>query len=82
MSKVVNVSRQTVVIGRFKVLPGRQLPVVPYTSQEEQGIRDFIEKGYLKSDAVQPVAAPEPEADKPQAKTRGPQASKKDKQPE
>lgn len=83
MPKIINVTRQTLVIGRFKVLPGQQLPVVPYTSQEDQGIRDFLEKGLLKADGTQPVADPEPEADKPQAKTRGPQsAAKKDKQSE
>lgn len=61
MSKILNTSKNMLIIGRFKVLPGAYLPVVPYSSREKKDIDHFVKRGLLLEDS------PKSECDAPVA---------------
>lgn len=61
MPKITNVSARVLMIGRFKLLPGASLPVVPYSSREHLEIDHFAERGFItvedaKNNSADPVA--------------------------
>lgn len=64
MPTITNVSKNTLLIGRFKLIPGMSLPVIPYTVKEKADIDHFVKLGRLM--VKEPVRTePEQEAPKP-----------------
>ena len=62
--KIVNNTRKTLSIGRFRVGPGAMIPDWPLSHKEELAISAFLDLGYLKKLDEEPVkVAPAPEVE-------------------